>query len=93
MKLYKEIKDQHLFKDSKGHIVLYQAPNALLWAWLVLKALSLMMSKGNVSNGMDMLSKAILFTWAYLEITEGVNNFRRMLGFVVILSIVMSYFN
>lgn len=88
----KSIKDLSLFKDKKGHITLVQWPNLLLWSWIFLKLLSYVVQSGNWHTGSEQLSRAVLFAWAYLEITEGVNYFRRLFGLIVLIFIVASYF-
>jgi hypothetical protein len=50
-----------------------------------------MLADGNVATGLDHLSRAILVTWAYLEITDGVNYFRRLLGTIVMIALVVTY--
>jgi hypothetical protein len=46
---------------------------------------------GVMKAGFASLSAAFLFTWAYLEITEGASYFRRALGAVVLASVLMSF--
>ncbi len=81
-----------IFKDKKGHIVLWQSPNIPLYAWIVFKILGLVLTKGYLKNGVEQLSSLFLFTWAYLEIMKGVDYFRKALGLVVLISVAVSYF-
>jgi len=92
MKFYNELKGQSLFKDNKGLVTVWQAPNGLLWGWIILKALSLVVKTGHLGSGIAKLSTAVIFAWAYLEVTKGVNIFRRVLGLVVLTSIALAYF-
>jgi hypothetical protein len=47
---------------------------------------------GVINAGFANLSTAFLFTWAYLEITQGASYFRRVLGAVVLAGVLMSFF-
>jgi hypothetical protein len=80
------------FKDKQGHIVMVQSPNLPLFGWILLELVSLALRKGHTKTAFQSLATAFLFTWAYLEITRGVNYFRRFLGLVVIVMIILSYF-
>jgi hypothetical protein len=80
------------FTDKKGRVVIAQSPNIPLLGWFVLELVSLLLHKGHAKSGLQDIATASLFTWAYLEISKGVNYFRRLLGFVVIVLIVGSYF-
>jgi hypothetical protein len=80
------------FKDKNGQIVLWQWPNIPIIGWAVLKLLSLMVGRGMFNSGLGQLSMALLFVWAYLELIHGVNYFRRLLGLLVLVGVVASYF-
>lgn len=73
----------NFFTDKSGHIVIGQWPNIPLWGWMTAKLLSLLADNPALVSGFSGLSTALLVTWAYLEITSGVNGFRRLLGAVV----------
>lgn len=86
------LKNLHVFKDKQGHIVIWQWPNVPLYGWLVFKLLSLAVHVATLKHGFDNLSMAFLFVWAYLEITSGVNYFRRALGLIVMIFLMVGYF-
>lgn len=46
---------------------------------------------GNLKSGTEQIGSAFLFTWAFLEITQGVNYFRRALGIIVMTALILSY--
>lgn len=78
------------FKDKKGQIVLFQAPNSPLIGWFIFATLNFLWS-GNqpkVHSLFHALSFGFIFTWAWLEITSGVNYFRRTLGLLVLITTV-----
>jgi hypothetical protein len=82
----------NFFKDNNGHVIIWQWPNVPLYGWIILKLVVLVVSKGRFKDGCEQLAMAFLFAWALLEITQGVNYFRRFLGLIVGISIVLSYF-
>jgi hypothetical protein len=77
----------NFFKDNKGQIVIFQTPNAPLIGWMILTILSLLLGNNHprIHYLFGMLSFGFIFTWAWLEITSGVNYFRRVLGLVVLI--------
>ncbi|WP_224095421.1 hypothetical protein [Nostoc sp. MS1] len=76
------------FRDSEGKIVIAQAPNLPLIVWIVTSLLSLIFTTGTIHTVLDVVATGSLFTWAWLELFEGVNYFRRTLGFVVLIGLV-----
>lgn len=74
---------QDIFRDKNGKFVIAQKPNLPIIVWLV----SFIMARIDVNQTVTELAEYIsfgsLFTWAWLEIFEGVNLFRRALGLVV----------
>ncbi len=78
------------FRDSEGKIVLAQMPNLPILVWLATSLLNLIPSTGNIHIGLDALAFGSLFTWAWLELFQGVNYFRRTLGFIVLVGALVS---
>ncbi|MGI9027598.1 MAG: hypothetical protein ACR2FM_01995 [Candidatus Saccharimonadales bacterium] len=81
-----------IFRDKNGHIVLWQWPNFLLWAWLIITILSHIFKQDQPRTGLELTASALLFSWAYLEITSGVNYFRKALGIIVLSVIIFHFF-
>jgi len=75
---------ESFFKDKNGRVVLWQPPNALLYGWIISRALLLPFSDGAMGSALRYVSTALLIVWACLELTKGVNYFRRLLGMVVL---------
>jgi hypothetical protein len=71
------------FEDSEGHLALGALPNAPLITGFVSSLLAVV-SDGNFAVFMRIISFGAFFAWAWLEIFQGVNYFRRVLGAVVI---------
>ncbi|MDB5170140.1 MAG: hypothetical protein JWN82_536 [Candidatus Saccharibacteria bacterium] len=81
-----------VFKDANGRIAIWQRPNIPLIGWILFKAISLLTDDQHLKHGSASISTAFLFVWAYLEITKGINYFRRVAGFVVLCVIVSGFF-
>ncbi len=81
------------FRDKHGRLVLGQFPNVPLIGWLLLTVAAHGFPLGTARTGVGYLSEAFLFTWAYLEITQGVTYFRRTLGGVVLVAVLLNYFH
>lgn len=73
-----------VFRDSEGNIVLAQFPNPPLIGWIAASLLQLIFTTGQVQLGLETIAFGCLFTWAWEELFQGVNYFRRSLGLVVL---------
>ncbi|MEA5503098.1 hypothetical protein VB735_08265 [Halotia wernerae UHCC 0503] len=78
------------FRDSDGKIVIAQMPNPPLILWIVASLLALVFTSGKINIVLDVLANGSLFTWAWLELFQGVNYFRRALGLAVFIGIIAS---
>ena len=78
------------FRDSNGEIVIAQMPNLPLIVFLVATILSLIFTNGKINTALDILANGSLFTWAWMELFQGVNYFRRGLGLAVFIGIIAS---
>src|SRR3712207_2248363 len=79
-----------IFRDSDGKIVLAQMPNLPLIVWITASLLKLVFTTGVVNTGLEALAFGSLFTWAWLELFQGVNYFRRALGLGVLIGVIAS---
>jgi hypothetical protein len=80
-----------IWRDRTGRVVIYQNPNPVLIAWVVLTIASIV-TNGMLSNVLWYVALALLAIWALLEIFKGVNYFRRAIGVIVVLLIVAALF-
>jgi hypothetical protein len=76
------------FRDNEGKIVIAQAPNPPLIVWIVSSLLSLIFTTGTINTVLDVVAIGSLFTWAWMELFQGVNYFRKTLGLVVLIGLV-----
>jgi len=83
---------KNFFKDKDDNVIIGQFPNLPLIGWFVCMVITLFIPLGFLKTGFYNLSNAFLFLWAYLEITQGVNYFRRLLGVIVMTIIITAYF-
>jgi hypothetical protein len=79
-----------LFRDAAGQIVIWQPPNLPIVIWVSATLLKLVFQTGQVKLGLDILAFSSLLYWSFLEITQGVNYFRRDLGVVVLIALIIS---
>lgn len=79
-----------IFHDADGKIVLAQIPNLPVIVWGVASLVQLIFTTGKVNTGLNVLAFGSLFTWAWLELFDGVNYFRRALGLFVLLFAISS---
>ncbi len=76
-------------RDTDGRLSLFQAPNLPISIWFVMLLLTHLTS-GKLQSLASLLGFGALFTWAWLEIFEGSNYFRRLLGVIVLVAAVMN---
>lgn len=79
-----------IFRDREGKVVLAQMPNLPLIVWIVASLLRLVLTTGKVNIGLEVIAFGSLFTWAWEELSQGVNYFRRALGLLVLVGLIVS---
>ncbi|OYQ65921.1 hypothetical protein B9G53_05825 [Pseudanabaena sp. SR411] len=77
-----------VFRDSEGKIVLAQMPNLPIIVWVAATVLKLIFTTGKINIGLEVIAFGSLFTWAWEELFQGVNYFRRALGLLVLISLI-----
>lgn len=79
-----------VFRDDEGKIVIAQLPNLPIIVWIVATLLKMIFVTGQINTGLELLAFGSLFTWAWGELFQGVNYFRRTLGLIVLVSLLAS---
>jgi len=79
-----------VFRDSEGEIVIAQMPNPPLIVWIVASLLTMIFTTGKINLGLEIIVFGSLFTWAWEELFQGVNYFRRVLGLLVLVGLIGS---
>lgn len=82
----------NFFKDKDGKWAIVAFPNVLLAAWIAIIILTKFIPENNLHLSLSLLGSAVLFAWAYLELTDGTSYFRRVLGAVILLAVIIGYF-
>jgi hypothetical protein len=77
-----------IFRDSEGNIVIAQPPNLPLIVGIVASLLKIVFTPGTINLGLELVAFGSLFTWAWQELFEGVNYFRRALGLIGLLGLI-----
>lgn len=78
------------YKDKNGYVVLGQTPNIPIIIWFLSTVLAKLFSNGKSHDLFTAIAVGSLFTWALLELLQGVNYLRRALGAVVLIFILVS---
>lgn len=77
------------FRDDTGRIVIGQPPNPPLITGILAILLQLFLPDGKLKTSLDWIAFGALFTWAWQELFEGVNYFRRGLGLSALISLIL----
>ncbi len=77
-----------IFRDSEGRIVIAQMPNLPVIVGVTATALAFILPTGRIQTTADLVGFGALFTWAWQEMFEGVNYFRRSLGLIALVGII-----
>lgn len=78
-----------IFETKDGKRVIAQRPNVPIMIWFVFLLFGRLPVSSNLLSLFELLSFGGLFTWAYLEITAGVNMFRKLLGAGVLAAVII----
>ncbi len=82
-----------IFRDSEGNIVIAQPPNLPLIVGVTGTILQFILTSGNIHTILDIIGFGALFTWAWQELFDGVNYFRRALGLLTLIALIASRTN
>ena len=79
-----------IFRDQEGKFVLAQMPNLPLITWIVASLLKIIFTTGKINIALEALAFGSLFTWAWEELFQGVNYFRKTLGLLVLIALIVA---
>lgn len=77
------------FRDSSGKIVIAQKPNLVLYLAITLWILYKLLANDRLGSLLQVGYITALAYWAILELTLGVNYFRKTLGLIVLLNLLI----
>jgi hypothetical protein len=72
------------FKNRHGKLALTARPNAPIIIWAIAALSARLITHGNIHSALGIIAFVLIVIWALLEILQGVNYFRRVLGAVVL---------
>lgn len=78
-----------VFRDDEGNIVIAQPPNLPIIVGVSASLLAPVVPPGQVNIALNLIGFGALFTWAWLELFDGVNYFRRALGLVALVGLLV----
>lgn len=78
--------------DKHGNFVVWQKPNVFLWIWIIALVLAIVFGHNVITKWLGIIGGISIIIWAALEVGWGVNYFRRTLGALVLLLIIVSRF-
>jgi hypothetical protein len=76
-----------IFRNSQGQIVIAQPPNLPVLVAVAATILQALLPSGTLQTLVDWIGFGAWFTWAWQELFEGVNYFRRGLGLVALIGL------
>ncbi len=86
-----------LFKDKQGRLAIWQKPNLLLFLWIIsvllIKLLNINNTTGYFLDLLTLLRFGFIFSWSWLELTNGSSYFRRLLGLIILILILLGAVN
>ncbi len=77
------------FRDSEGNIVIAQVPNLPILVGSTATFLQFVLPSSNIQTTLALVGFGALFTWAWQELFDGVNYFRRSLGLIGLVSLIV----
>lgn len=77
-----------IFRDSEGRIVIAQPPNLPVLVGVAATFLQFILPGGKIQIAFELIAFGALFTWAWLELFQGVNYFRRSLGLIALIGMI-----
>lgn len=80
---------RNIFKTEQGEIVVGQWPNMPLVLWFVFLVGARLPLPELWTQLFDMASFIVILIWAMLELVSGVNLFRRIVGGVVLVAVLL----
>jgi hypothetical protein len=83
---------KRIWQDHDGKTVLWQRPNKWLIIWAFAEITGFLLGQSSIGKIIHWLGASALIIWSLLEISRGVNYFRRGLGLVVLLISLVSIF-
>ena len=78
------------YKNDKGKVTLAEIPNLPVIVWLVCVIIQKVVSTGTLHDLAGVIGFGAVFTFAWMELFDGSNYFRRLLGLIVLVVTISS---
>lgn len=79
-----------IFRDENGNIVIAQPPNLPLTIAVISSLLGIVLNAGQFGIVLNFIAFGSFFTWAWEELFDGVNYFRKTLGLLALIALIFS---
>ncbi|HSX53300.1 MAG TPA: hypothetical protein VLF90_02945 [Patescibacteria group bacterium] len=83
---------QRFWEDGQGNVVVWQTPNRFLYTWIVTTVIGWFLPFGWFERFVSLVSLVAIVIWAILEAWKGINYFRRLLGILVLVALLITHF-
>ncbi len=80
------------FRDKDGNIAIVQPPNLIISTWALASIAKLVFPTGSINGGLDLIATIALFVWSGTELFLGDSYFRRTLGVIVLVGMILLKF-
>jgi len=80
---------QKFWEDPQGNVVIWQKPNRFLLTWLIGTILTWVLPFGSLTKFIGLVTLIALIIWAVLEVYSGADYFRRLLGLLILLALLI----
>ncbi|MGB3137718.1 MAG: hypothetical protein WBB18_13010 [Nodosilinea sp.] len=77
-----------IFRDDDGNIVIAQPPNLPILVAVAATVLQSVLPSGDLQTIASLVAFGTWFTWAWQELFQGVNYFRRSLGLLTLVGLI-----
>jgi len=78
------------WRDKYGRDVIWQKPNLFLSTWFIATVFTWFLPFVGIKRGLGVIATVALLTWSLLEIGKGVNYFRRLIGFLILVILIIN---
>lgn len=78
------------WRDENGKDVIWQKPNGFLITWFILTVFTWFIPFSGFQQAIAFVAFVSIIVWSILEFTRGVNGFRRSLGAIVFIIVVIN---
>lgn len=83
------VKWRKFFTNKEGEVVLFQRPNVPIIVWFLSMVLATVSTNPVVRSRFGLLATIAIIIWALMEIIWGASYFRRLLGAVVLIVVII----